>query len=1073
MKKNLLRLFVAAFALVVCLAKAQERIISGRVTSVEDGSALPGVNVVVKGTVIGTVTDGSGNYRLDVPASATMLTFSFIGLQTQEIEIGTRTTVDVMLAADVQQLSEVVVTAVGLERDRKALGYSVENVASQRVQQVAEVDPLRALQGKVARLNISASSGAPGSSTRITIRGNTSLLGENQPLFVVDGIPYSNQNLGTFSGLSDGAAYSSRIADLDPNNIESMAILKGGAAAALYGTRAANGVIVITTKTGKSRASRQGLEVSFASTYALENIGRLPEFQNRYGTGTNFQYQQANGSWGAPFPGTVPYNTISTIPHWYDGRPGLEEFWGTTVPYQAYPDNVKDLFETGSLFENTMSISGGNQNSNLTATISHSENDGYVPNTEFDRTNISIGGRTILANGLNLGASLAYTKSDQRATQGGIGNSGSNNNSAFARALFLGRNWDLSQPFQNPVDLGSEFMVAHGQADNPFWSYENAGVITDVNRIASAIDLGYDVKEWLNLTYKIGVNTFNQNTTDFMRPGSTGPSSNPGQGRVVEDYARYEEIESNFIVNFTPNVGETFSFRGLLGHNVNQRTTDRQAYQGVGYVTFDIDDIDNTNEVTPAGGAYERRRIFGVYGDVTLGYKQWAFLNLTGRNDWSSTLPENNRSFFYPAASLSVILTDALGLDVPWLNSLKFRTAAAQVGRDTDPYQLVPVYLANEQNLALIQDFPFLGRPGATLSNIERDPNLKPERTRDWEVGLDALLFNERLGINATYYQRRSTDQIAPVSLPSASGFQSYFTNFGEVSNTGVELSVDFTPINADNTFRWNIYGTFTHNRNVVEELTAGTNEIQFGSGFAGGVINTHRPGQEYGLLLGTVAARDDEGNLLIDPANGQLIQAFDRAIIGNPNPDFIVGLTNTFSFKGFTLTAVFDWRQGGDLYSTTVNSMLGRGVLKEQEDREMNVVIPGVYGDPSSFEPIRSESGQKIPNVTMIEQNALWFGSTFGVNGMDEFSVWDASYVKLREASLGYTLPKGLLGSRIGSASINFTGRNLWFSAPNFPESSNYDPEVNQFGNTNQQGIEWAVTPSVRRYAVTVRLTF
>lgn len=583
MKKSLLSFFVAAFVLATSVAYGQERIISGRVTSAEDGSALPGVNVVVKGTVIGTVTDTEGNYRLEVPATATALSFSFIGLQSQEVEIGGRSVVDVALAADVQQLSEVVVTAVGLERQRKALGYSVENINAEKVQQVAEIDPLRALQGKVAGVNISASSGAPGSSTRITIRGNTSLLGENQPLFVVDGIPYSNQNFGTFNGLQDGAAYSSRIADLDPNNIESMTILKGGAAAALYGTRAANGVVVITTKTGKSRATRQGLEVSFASTYAREDIAQLPEFQNRYGTGTNFQYQQANGSWGAPFPGTVPYETISTIPHWYNGRPGLEEFWGTTVPYRAYPDNVEDLFDTGSLFENTITISGGNQNANLTATISRSENDGYVPNTEFNRTNASVGGRTILANGLNVGATLSYTKTFQRATQGGVGLSGSNNNSAFARALFLGRNWDLSQPFQNPVDLGSEFMVARSQADNPYWSYENAGVLTDVNRIVTSFDIGYDVFGWLNVTYKIGVNTFNQNTTDFIRPGSTGPSSNPGQGRVVEDFVRYEEIESNFIVNFTPNIGETFSLRGLIGHNVNQRTTDRQAFQGIGY----------------------------------------------------------------------------------------------------------------------------------------------------------------------------------------------------------------------------------------------------------------------------------------------------------------------------------------------------------------------------------------------------------------------------------------------------------------------------------------------------------
>jgi TonB-dependent SusC/RagA subfamily outer membrane receptor len=415
---------------------AQDRTVSGRVTSVEDGSPLPGVNVVLKGTQTGTVTDADGNYSLNVTGQpGEVLVFTFIGLRTEELPIENRTVIDLQMETDVTQLSEVIVTAVGIEREARALGYSVENVSAQKVQQVAEVDPLRALQGKVAGVNITGSSGAPGSSTRITIRGNTSLLGENQPLFVVDGIPYNNAENATYAGLQDGGAYSNRFSDLDPNNIESITILKGGAAAALYGTRAANGVVVITTKTGKTGASRKGLEVSFASQYAVEEIGNLPDLQNKYGTGTNFEYAQANGSWGAPFPGTVPYSTITEIPHWYNNRAGMEAYWGTTVPYRAYPNNVEDLFQRGSLFENTLTVSGGNENSNLTTTLTRSKNEGYIPNTEFERTNISVGGRTVLANKLIVGANLAYTKSFQRSPQSGIGLSGSNNNSAFARAV--------------------------------------------------------------------------------------------------------------------------------------------------------------------------------------------------------------------------------------------------------------------------------------------------------------------------------------------------------------------------------------------------------------------------------------------------------------------------------------------------------------------------------------------------------------------------------------------------------------------------------------------------------------
>lgn len=1068
MKKFLLTLFALALAV---YSMAQERNVSGKVTSTEDGNPLPGVNVIVKGTTIGTSTDAEGNFTLALPQSGGALIFSFIGLESKEIEVGDRTVVDVSLALDITQLSEVVVTAGGIQREAKALGYAVTSVSAEKIQGVGELDPLRALQGKVPGVNIMGSSGAPGSSTRITIRGNASLLGNNQPLFVVDGIPYNNDNNGLFNGLASGSAYSSRLADLDPNNIETINILKGGAAAALYGTRAANGVILITTKTGSSKKSRKGMEISYGMTYALEEIANLPEYQNTYGTGTRFIYQPANGSWGAPFVGTKPYATTTTIPHWYNGIVGMEQYWGTTVPYQAYPDNVEKLFKTGSILDNSLTVSGGNEKSNLAVTVSRSDNDGYVPNTFFDRTSISVGGRTVLDNKLMIGGNLTYSNTTQHAVQSGVGASGSNNPSAFARALYMGRNWDVhGQPYQNPLDLGSEFMVGRGQADNPLWSYENVGFDSEVNRIAAVLDAGYDIKEWFNLSYKVGINQYSQNDLDYLRPGSTGPSGNPGVGRITTGNVSWEEIESTLMANLTPKIGDDFSLRAIVGHNINQRTQTSQYYQGLTYVIFDIDDIDNTNAVSPAGGGYSQRRLVGVFANVSLGYKDWAFLELQGRNDWSSTLPKNGNSFFYPAVSASVLLSEALGMSSNTVNHLKVRGSWSQVGNDTNPYQLRPTFTINP-----FGRFPYFGNiSGATLSNTERDPNLKPERTKEIEAGLEVKLFNNKIDLNVTGYKRRTFDQIASISLPSSTGFNFAFTNFGEVSNTGIEIGLGVTPVALENSFAWNIYGTFTHNKNVVEELALGISEMTFGPSFAGGVTSVHRAGEEYGLIRGTVSARDDEGNLLINPANGELLTALNPAIIGNPNPDFIVGVTNTFSFKGFSLNAVVDWRQGGDQWSNTVLSLIGRGVTKDTEDREVNSVIPGVYGNPTTLEPIRDQEGNKITNTTMVEENGLWFGNTFAINGVSEYATWDATVIRLREVTLAYQFPKSILSKTpFGTASLSLTGRNLWFNAPNFPKYTNWDPEVGQFGNSNTQGIEWSTTPTTKRYSVSLRLTF
>lgn len=1053
------------------LAMAQQRTVSGKVTASEDGLPLPGVNVVLKGTTTGAVTDGDGRYTLNVPNEGGLLIFSFIGYTTQEINMGSQSILDVSLKADVAQLSDVVVTAFGIEREKKGLGYRLENVEGSKLQQISESDPLRGLQGKVAGVNIIGSSGVPGSSTRITLRGNRSLLGNNQPLIVVDGIPYDNTQTNTSNQLVGGGAYGSGLAGIDPNNIESLVVLPpGSGSTALYGVRAANGVIVIKTKTAGSRASRKGLEIAINSSYSLEQISGLPDYQNKYGTGTGFTYGQVNGSWGAPFPGAVPYPTINTQPYWTDMAAAYPNA-PTTIPYRAYPNNVKNFFNLGNMFDNSITLSGGNDKSNFTSVISNTTQNGIIPESGFKRTSVSIGAKTFLSNKITIGGNLTFSARNQHGPPGGAGNA-IGNGSVLTRTLYLGRNWDLQgQPYENPLTRESIFFVARATATNPYWSAKYDGFETVENRVTGNLNAAYDFTDWLNVTYRVGVTHFNQTNQEWFRPGGRAVG---GLGQVTDDYVNFTELESTLMLNFNKQLNSDLALKGFLAHNLNERTREQQSYIGTGLIDFNIIDIDNTTNILNNGGNYSKRRIFGALGEAQLSYKDYLFLTLNGRNDWSSTLPKANRSFFYPAASLAFSFTDALQLNSKILSAGKLRAGWTRTGNDAPVYSLNTVYGINPQFVSQSIVFPFNGTAGATLGNVVPDPNLTPEFTRTFELGTQLQFFDKRATLDFSYYNSLTTDGIATQSFPSTSGYTGYLTNFGDVSNKGVEVGITATPVSLSNGFTWDINVNYTHNRNVVEKLAPGINEIVIQNLFGGGITPVLRPGQEYGIMRGSVNDRDEDGNLLIDPSNGQLIRSASPQIVGNPNPDFIAAMTNTFSFKGFRLSALFDWRQGGDIYSTTVNQQLGRGVTRDTEDRERNWVIPGVLGNPNTHQPILTPEGNKIPNTIQVETNDLYFGESFGTGSADEWSVFDATVFRLREVSLGYSMPKAWLDKTpFGAISLTLTGRNLWYSAPNFPKHSKFDPETSTFGTSNAIGFEYDNVPSVRRYGINLRFTF
>ncbi len=1051
-----------AFLLFVSFQAAAQMQISGTITGADDGLSIPGVSIVVKDNpTIGTTTDMDGKYSLTVPSSTEALIFSFVGMKAQEIIINGRSVIDLVMEAEVLEMDAVIVTAIGISREAKALGYSVATVSDEQLEQKTEPDMLRNLQGKVPGVNIASTSGAPGSSTRITIRGNSSFYGDNQPLFVVDGIPYSNEEFVTSNRNSGGGAYASGISTLDPNNIESMSVLKGAAAAALYGSRAANGVVVIKTKTGSANISRKGLEVTYKTSYAIEQISNLPDYQNTYGNGTKFIYANANGSWGPRF------DSLDSIPAWSMYLEAYPELFSSTgmVEYKAQPDNVKDLFENGSVFENAITISGGNEKSSLSLTASSLNNDGYIPNSSFDRRSVNMGGITQLENGLKLDVNFAYTNSVQIG--GRFGNnqsSAAGTASSFARTLWLGRTWDIAgYPTTDPTTGENLTPNGPGQFDNPLWSWEHNTITTNVDRTVANVGLSYDLTDYLGISYKFGSNTFIQRRQEIIDQGSRAYD---GNGGITDDDVWSNELESNLLLTFNNDINEDINIRAIGGWNVNQRIVDRQLFFGYSMVAPGVYDLDNTQTVTPDGGTYSKRRLWGLLADVSFSYKRWLYVNVSGRNDWSSTLPEEENSYFYPAVSSSFIFTEALGIESNILSFGKVRVGWGKVGNDADPYSIYNTYDVRTDY------FPFNGQSAQTIPDVAYSPDLSPEFTTELEFGTDLAFFNNRIRLDVTWYNKVSTDQIVMINVPASTGYRYKVMNAGEITNTGWEVGLDLTPVEmANNGLRWNIFTSFSKNVSEVTALPEGYDRITL-AGIFGDPMPVFEVGEPYGILRGSVNSRDENGNLLIDPGTGLLILDSELATVGDPNPDYKLGVTNSLSYKGLTFSFLFNYTHGGDLWSNSITGLLGRGVTKDTEDREHSWIIPGVYGDPNTYEPILDSDGNVIPNQTQVTTNDLYFGDSFAINSAGEWGVYDATVLRLSDITIAYEIPKRLLQKLpIGGASIAFSGKNLWFYTPNLPEHVNLDPELNGYGASNVQGIEYSNQPSVRRYGVSLTI--
>jgi TonB-linked SusC/RagA family outer membrane protein len=1059
------------------LAFSQDRTITGVVKDAA-GLVVPGASIRIKGTRTGTAADNSGQFRIQAK-SGDVLLITGAGIDPAEVTVGSSNAVSVTVKNTIATGSEVVITALGIKRQEKALGYGVSKVDPNNLLQKSEPNVLAGLAGKVPGVDIRGGQGAPGAAARIQIRGVSSFNG-GEPLIVVDGIPYSNNLVNTSSPFSGGGTYGSGFADLDPNDIESINILKGAAAAALYGSRAANGVLLITTKSGNPRKGQKSLNVTYRTGYSFENISALPEFQNTYGAGANFRVQSSNGSWGGKFGKGVNYNAtgdvigisasgIDSIPAttWatmFNSYPEL--FPNGRLAYKANPNNVSSLFNTGSLFENSVGLNGGEGNTLFNITLSRIDQKGYITNSAYNKSNISIGGQTNIGK-LTVGASLSYARSKQR---GGFIGQAQSFLSQWGRTFTMARNWDITGwPSQNRA--GSQIGFNDGQYTNPVWgAYHN--VITSIDdRLVATFRATYKFNNTIRIDYNAGVNSYALFRDQIIDKSSLGGTDN-ALGNITEVVNRTQEIQSTLVAVFTPKIGSNFTLDFKLGNDINQRIGRSQQVVGVNFVIPGLFTLTNTSTQRFSSDNQSKRRLVGFFGDASIGYKNFAFLNLTAREDLTSTLPYKNAQYFYPGVSGSLVWTDAFKIKSGVIDYGKIRAGYAKVGNDAAPHNGEATFGLNAAG--------FQGQPLASRDNTSYDPNLTPEFTREIEIGTEMRFFKRRIGFELTYYNKKSTDLIYSISLPVSTGYTSFFTNLGQIRNKGWEAALDLRPVAGKN-FQWDVRAIFTKNENTVEKLVDGITRAIVGG------FNYVEAGFPYGYLRGSHSARTDDGQLLINPSNGAPFVDPNEDMVGDPNADFKLGITNTLSYKGFQLNVLWDWTQGGDFYSETVSSMLGRGVTLDTKDRETSRVVEGVYGSPTPvlgadgknhYQPLLV-GGKTVPNQTRITTNDLFFsptgtGATFATNGAFEYAVFDGTVYRLRELVLAYTFPSNLV-SRLKLTAVTFSvsGRNLWFLAPNVPKYTRFDPDINSLVSGNAQGVETGGAPSTRRIGVNLNITF
>lgn len=1078
MKKKLTGFLTLLLFFVVHVSFAQQKIITGNVTD-QDGLPLPGVSVTVKGTTNGAQTDFDGNYTITANAGETLV-FSFVGQKTEERLVGDASVINVQLLEDSVGLDEVLITAQGIRREKKALGYAVSTVKSEDIEQRTEGDLGRVLRGKASGVNITQQSGISGSATNINIRGQVSFNQNNQPLFIVDGVPFSSDTNAP-GDFVDGNAGSSRFLDLDPNSIESVNILKGFSAATIYGEAGKNGVILITTKNGTAGQTAKKSEITFSQSIFFNEIASLPNYQTKYGVGFDQAFGWFFSNWGPSFDregpagwgnqpaidanGTLehPYSTASAA----TGIPqAFPEFAGARYDWRPY-NSVENFFRTGLVTNTSVNANGSSADGKVSYNLSygHLEDEGFTPGNKLTRNNFGMGGRAQLSNNFTISGTFNYSRTDFKtppfAASTGNGAFGEGS-SVFGNLFFTPISVDLmGLPFQNPITGGSVYYRQNNSIQHPLWTVNNAQNRQITNRVFGNFTTQYDISENLNLVYRLGFDFYNERNRNYQNKGGVDLPARTLSG-VIDSFDNNNLIwDHNLILNGNYKLTEDLDMNFNLGATSRSINYDRQGVSSSGQNVFGVLRHFNFNLHEPIQFT-TYQNIVGLYGQAEFGYKNFLYLTLNGRNDWASNLPEANNSIFYKGGSLAFIATDAIeGLKSNTLNFLKVRAGYGESAGFATGFPASTNLFLNTQRF---QDSGGNFVVSNTADNVLSNPNIKPERYTEIEFGIESRWFDNRITLDASYFDRVTKDLIVTRPLDPATGGTSIQTNVGEVTGWGIEadLGVAIFRSPEPSGFNWSINSNFTVLRNEVTDLGPDTDIIIY-AGFSN-LGNAAIEGQPLGTMVGSRIGRDANGNFLVDANGDYIIENQDESgripIIGDPNPDFILNVSNSISYKNVTLGFLFNYVQGGDIYSSTTAALLGRGLIAETVDRESTYILPG----------INASTGQ--PNTTQINNSTYYFNNV--LFGPEELRVYDGTTLRLQEISLGYNFPrKWLEKTPFGSLSFNVQGFNLWYKAINIPSGANFDPNVAGLGVGNGLGFDYLNGPSGKRYGFSLKATF
>ena len=1078
--KSLFRLLVV-FLLTAQMSFAQKTVTG--VVSDSDGLPLPGATVLVQGTTTGVTTDFDGNFSINVAEGQT-LEFSFVGYETAAIAVGAGNVINVTLSLGTQ-LEEVIVTSLGITREKRALGYAVSEVDNTQIENRASGDVARVLSGKASGVQVTNQGGISGSGTSVVIRGLSTFSSSNQPLFVVDGVPFQSDTnaMGSFTSGNNG---SSRFLDLDPNNIESVNVLKGLAAATLYGSQGRNGVILITTKSGTTGAGTraQKNEVTVNTSYFTNELAMKPDFQMQYGNGFNQNFGWFFSNWGPSFDeeGPAGWGRQSAINGTVSGQPGflkhpynsnlnarflardllpliglsMDSLW-EWKPY----DSVGDLFQPGEIINTNINFRGQSDDGKVSYNVNYGNLDdkGFTPGNTLRRNALSFGGRAVLSNKITVNGTLNYTSTDFKTPPiAAAYSSGSSDSSLYGNVFYTPRSVGIAQlPYAHPITGASIYYRSSNGIQHPLWTVNNTGDAQMTHRVFGGVSAQYDISDNLNLRYSYGYDVYSEDNTSYQNKGGVDGSLETQSGM----YEKWNNTSTIFNHQVTINgdfeLDDDWSVTFNAGAESVGREYDRNGVRSTGQNVFNVLRHYNFNSQEEIE-FYSRRNVLGVFAQAAFDYQDYLYFTLASRTDWVSNLSEENRSITYPSASISFVPTSVLDFGNLPIDFLKVRASYGTSATYPGGYPIASTLSLNTKDFKVDGVEVITNTTGSQLGNT----GLKPELLAELEFGLEANLFDNRLSAEISYFDRNTTDLIITQPLDPSTGYTSTRTNIGEISATGWEIDLNADWIRGDK-FNWNTSINYTTNQAIVEDLGQNTDQIVYAGFSTRG--NAAIPGLPLTSMIGTSVARDDQGRPLVDASgsyrtnNDTNYKTNKYALIGDSNPDFIANIGNTLTYGNLSLNVLFNASIGGDMYSSFIMTLLGRGITTDTLDRELPYILPGVLADGS-------------PNNKMIDNATTYFGNL--ILGGDELRTWDASVLRLSEVSLTYDIPSSWLDKTpFGAASISAQGFNLWYDAYNTPDGINYDPNIAGLGVGNGSGFEYFNGVSARRYGVSLKLTF